>query len=528
MAMRKALLSVAVLLLIFSSGLASATYITLWQKHVGTTLTNGSSYTIDYSSNPFQLNDNLYIEATFDSNHGDGSHDSNAHMYIYLNSDTIDIYTSYLEYGDDYAVVVKFNGNQVYYSGDYYSGYQSYTRFSKIIAYMVNSTTMKLEIYDINGNLMDGTPVTLSLSSNTLDKITFTVSTYHTLKIDTVYIKRNSTLLTDLKAYDENTWADITNRIDFSESGNTIRIFDPSNYYIARSYYIGSPTALDAYLVKYTDGHWYTLHAIENASITILKQFDSVYKTVAYVKADATGTASVFLSDGVPYLFRVVDTNGTVSEFTRTTDPNYRDINLNPALLSPIELTTSKLADISYNVEPKTLYINQNNTITISLSSPNGYLQSAEAALKVNGKLVDNATLSGSPTGGTITFNYNANGLNLMDRVWLSLKITSTDNLTASTSVNFLLDYPNDNSNSSLKNTLETAPAILGLGTVGRLVLVTFIALFAIIALGAQSNGAILVLLAIYGLFTYLGWMDWRITFVAFIAGLGMILRREE
>lgn len=519
--MRKTIIiSVVMLLLIFTSGLASAGYITLFQKYVGIELTNSSSYEFNFA-NAYQLQDNLYIEATFDNNYA-SSDGQEAHMYIYLSSDTIDIYTRcYDYYSDDYYVIVKLNGQEVYDSYDYYSGYSTNTRFKKIVAYMANATTMKIEIYDYNENLMSGTPVEVSLSSSTLQQIKFTTTTSHVLKINSIYIKRNSTLLDTLNVYDEDSLSLIT-EFDFSESNDTITIY--ASGYAPRTYFVDS-SSLDAFLAQY--GRYYGITVANAGSgilVEALRDYGGSKKVVAQAKTDETGKTSMFLMDSKIYTFRVHYPDNATMEWTKVSDPTNPNIYLGSTITGGIQINEGQLPVlVRWYPSNSTIEYGDNMQVQVDIAVRDNNMQNATLTLyDKDGKQLIQEILQNSPSGGTIKAFIPSTTSNVIDASLVVVTTNQTYNFTKKFSIVMHREGLN------VESTMEQAKGAFGFNDLGALIAAILISLMIANAVGAGSGGAIFIMFAVFMFFAYEGWLDWRFAALGILAGVGIMIRRGE
>jgi hypothetical protein len=87
---------------------------------------------------------------------------------------------------------------------------------------------------------------------------------------------------------------------------------------------------------------------------------------------------------------------------------------------------------------------------------------------------------------------------------------------------------PLNESNVSLFHVAKEAPQELGIGQLGMVIILTFLSLALAVAAGAGEKGSVLIVIMVYIAATILGWINWIITMLTALAGMGVLLRRSE
>ena len=505
---------ISVAMLLFLAGLASASYITIYSKYYGTTVAAEDSLTIDFSSTPHQLNDNLYVETTFSASGSTQVYD----IYFDFGTDVIKIHVQKASSSSEDRTIRIFKNGVKIVDTDYLEQYPDSAR-----VFMINSTHATIQVLE-GSTIRAEANTTLS---GEFKQMRYEV-TYGSLKVKYVYIKRYSNLLTGLNVYDENTNSAISS-FDFSEGSDYVRVFDPSSYYIARTYYATGD--LNAYLVKYSEGHYYTIQTSANYANKILqalRNIDGAWTLVGETKLDSEGTSSMFLADGVTYKFRIVDGGSTLLEAEKTASPSELTIYL-ASELSSISTVVDPTNQFSWRIDPIDgfLYYNMTNNVTVKFSSEE--LTVSNITLTLSGAGVSKSiTQLFNSKSGEFTTNVTPSQNNAY--LYATIDVAFSDNSTSHYSKSFYVKSYYQDTNATLFGTIETVPQELGLSTLGMTIIAGIVALIA--ASGATrvagDRAGVFAAMITMLFFSYVKWLDRRIAMLSLLAGLGFMIRRGE
>ena len=533
--MKKSIVGIAVLLIILSLQQVSANYILLKQLVFDQTVSDGNSLAIDFSTMPWKAGEGfkIYIDGSGAFSSGMNSWYS---IVLKFDSDVITIKAEQLydSTNDKYTETTKVILNGVEHTIETSYPADPVAPFDVVVIEFLNSTTVKVTKYAKDflhsSILIDEADITLNLTSlpSQLTSIEVKTDSGSSYTLSKIQFYRYSAILSSLNVFDEETNAKVAH-FDFSETNDTVRVFDPTGEYIARSYLASPNASLDAYLLKYIDGHWYTLQAEPNSTIEVLRSYENVKKVVAVVTTDQDGQAGVFLADGVIYTFRVTGADGSVSEYNKIATPSSLTIVLSNGLSANTTYKTTSLAYVSYTFEPydRILYIGQNNTVEAKVSSSIGNIANATFNFYKNGILINSTSIKGSPTGGVMKLGVGGN-FSTLDYLTGVLTIYTTDNKSITVSQAYIPKAPLNASNTSLFHVAAEVPEKLGIGQLGIVIILTFIALALAVVVGAGERGSIIVVIMVYIAATVLGWINWIITMFTALAGIGVLLRRGE
>lgn len=515
-------LSVAVILigLLSIAGLVSADYIQIKQFYINDTFSNGRGLTLDFSDAPYQYRGSLYVYVDGDGSFTASDVDAHYSVIFTFDNDVIEV-RGYQTSSGDLNTKILLNGVVIDDGG---------MPFDKVWLEPVNNTAVRI-IAENTAYPLVTRNVTLNISSTTLMKIDIETTNYASLKVNNIYIKRWSDSLSSLSVLDENTGGGLSS-YDFTESSGYIKVFDLAGTYIGRTYYIsGTGNSLTAYLVKYYEGHWYTIFAgpnYINQTLQVLRSIDGSWVIIGETTFDTTGTASMFLADGATYLFRIIDkSNNVLFSAQRTTNPSEPTINLAGGLESVI-VTTDVTASLSWAIGPSDgfLYVNRSNTVSVQFQSETT-VTNVTLSLVGAGVSLSETRVFNSPGGA---FLVNVTPIEANSYVFATLEIKFSDGSVKTYHRSFFVRQYIEPSNQSLLNALKETPDELGLGTVGRAFVAMMISLAAVaVVAGAFGTGAgVVVGASVWIIFTWAGWIDWRITMISILAGVGMLIRRGE
>lgn len=522
------ILSVAVFFIIFSSSV-SADYIQLSTKYFNTQLASGDSLTysgLEYQGSlkiiiPITISDIWYNFETFTITLIGGGKDTKIKLVQKEASSSSGIF--YATYN---LTIENTTGATSTIASVTIGPYDSINDAKVVIEIILNSTVTWVGLYT-NGNLKGSNSINNDLTQ--INEIRVQLVAGDTITVESIGIEKYSDLLVALNVYDEISGATI-NYFDFAEDNTTneVRIIDPSNTYASRVFYVSTGSTLDAYLLKYGDGRYYTIQTdAVNGTVEALRLYNNLMKVVAMSKVDENGYASMFLGDAQIYTFRVIYTDGTVKEYTRITSPSNPVIGLSSSL-EPLTYTLTPFAGISYTFEPsdRILYINQTNTITAKVSSSSANIQNVTLEFYKNGVLLNSTNLTGSPSGGALTIRVGGN-FTTTDYLLAKLIVT-TDNQSIVIKQTFWAKYPINQTNGSVLRLIEEVPNDLGIGQLGRVIIVTTIALLIAFFAGAGERGTLIIVSLVYVFFTVVGWVHWLITLLTVLAAIGVMVRRGE
>jgi len=364
----------------------------------------------------------------------------------------------------------------------------------------------------------------ISLSPNHLEKIIIITTVDATTYVSNFKFGRYSDHISGLTVYDEETLEPILP--DFVELANGVRVLDPYGVYLSRDYYASG--YLYAYLPRRDKGHYYLARASSDYGgkfLLFYRNYGGNWILVGETLLDNNGEASIFLIDGVMYTFAISDGHNILLETSATADPNMPYIDL--LGLDKIIMIRDVSADFAWSVAPLDgfLYNGTTTNVTIRVSS-----ETTISSLEV--------TIAGAGVSYNATYYINSLSAVIPIQVTPSeaykyVHVHCVANLTDGTVKEFTRTFyvkPEYVDKGGLLQTLRDIDNELGLSPLARLIVATIVTLLAAGAASSYSGGKGSVVAAIFSwmFFTYLGWIDWRITLITGLAGVGMLVRRGE
>jgi len=516
-------LALLALAMFMTAGLVSADYIQLYHNAPKKSLTGGSTLTIDFTGSEFQQPGlKIYVDAT-----GYADDVSSTGTYCYyaefvFTHDSIKVKSCYDDLDNDYYIQVIKNGASLY--NNYQIG--SDRMYDSLLTVDKNGTATVV-VYGSGGAVLANVSTSVVGS---LTKINFYAGTKAHYTVKSVTIARWSDYLTSLAVLDENTNSGLS-RFDFADTNRGVRVYDPTNTYVAREYYLSPGSSLTAYLVNYYQGHWYTITAgglYANRTLKVLRNLGGSWVTVADATLDGEGVTSVFLSDGALYKFQILDDNSNVLlEAEKTASPSDPTITLAGSLES-VNMAVDPTKQLSWLILPADgfLYYNMTNNITVKFVSLGQTVDKVD--LQVTGAVTANATQQFNSTSGEFSISVFPTQTN--SYAYARITVTFSDGSTASYTRSFYVKDYNVDTNMTMLGSLKQAPQDLGLSQTGMVFVAAIITLLAAASVASIAGGRAAVPAAamVWIIFAWAGWVDWRIVMISLLAGVGLLIRRGE
>ncbi|MFA4641549.1 hypothetical protein [Pyrococcus kukulkanii] len=513
---RSRILLLALVLVLSKIAWVSADYIQLYTLNINREFTD-TVYQVSFENLPFQFREGLRVIIDVSGIEGGSTY---GYIRVNLDSDVIEV-RAYPDPDDtdNHGWVVQ----KLYVNGNLVATYDCncVAPPDRVVIEVVNSTAVNVRTYNyILGSYNLDINKNVSVSSSSLSSIEFYDPGTYTVK--SVAISRFSSVLDSLTVVDENTNARLE-YFDFVEDNDSITVFDPSGTYVKRTYFVQGGS-LTAYLVKYLEGRWYTVQTpYPNATVQVLRNIGGNYVLVGEARTDDRGTTSIFLSDGVPYKFRVIS-GSSVLEAIQTTNPSNPVITLG-STLSPITVVLDQKSKLMWSIRPidGVLYANKTNNITVSFLSS---VTVSNVSVYMYGAVSLNFTEQVNTTSGEITFNVTPS----QENTFAYLRVTFETPNGSVTGMKSFYIKPYSNTSQGLLEYAREVPDELGLSIVQRTLIATVIVLLLAATASTYTGATGGVLVAIIGwiMFTIAGWIDWRLTLITALAGLGFIVRRGE
>jgi hypothetical protein len=282
-----------------------------------------------------------------------------------------------------------------------------------------------------------------------------------------------------------------------------------------------STQTLDAYLTPsayttiFTIRDSQTLTTLEGVSFTIERLNNATYIIVESKSSDISGAVQFGYLPGIEYRFTLTKSGYAGKVFS-----------LNPVLFASYNIYLDRVSSLNNTLNyglisivyyPKTFYNDQINSLTFTISSPEGVLTNYGVNIKAPGG--SNSSQGHNAIGETFTLYFNITGATLFDRVNISYNYTSTVGGTKA----YYLEYEiigtgigGNNTISGIKN------KEYGLGAFEKVLLATlaliFVAGFAYMLSGMA--GAIVSGLLVMGVSVYLGFLPLWSVVISFITGI--------
>ncbi len=388
-----------------------------------------------------------------------------------------------------------------------------------------NGVTTKFD--DIEDNVVKASgalSLTNSFSPSQLQKIEIKVEKGAEFNLNSISIGRFSQYISALSAVDENTLSPL--HPDFVDISNGVKVMSATGGYAARDYYISSG-ALTAYLPPLQSGQYYTIDTsaqYANDTLSIYREEGGAWILVGQTKLDGSGQGSAFLENGVLYKF-IINENGQFFEKTATTNPSIPIITL--VGFDRINMANDVSSQFFWSITPWDgfLYYNVTNNITVRFSSE---VSVKNITIDVNGAgMAVHVVKSLNATSGQFTVHVKPSQANTYAYATLTVHLSTGQTLRYTKS--FYVKRKEINEGGILTS-LRDATTTLGIGKVGLMVIAAIMSLVAAIALTnyAGDRAGVVGAIFVWMFFTYVKWIDWRITLIASLAGVGLLVRRGE
>ena len=526
---KRPVLVAVVALVLMGAGMVSANFVFLYKNTINAQATSTSSVAVNINV-PYTL-PGLNITITGSAPSGGLSVGDSYTVTVKMDKDTFSFKVDKVattnrtwEILHNGAVIASLSSSAL--SAEY---------LTDVHVYIVNSTTVQLEMDNSQfANPPTYPLITLSatatINSTSLTEIDASAGGNATYTINTIEFYRYSKYLTSLTVKDENTNIALT-EYDFSESGDQITVKDLSGTHIARTYY-NVTGALTAYLVAATDGHWYSIFAgpqYTGQELQVLRNFNGVWVLVGESFFDSTGSTAMFLADGQEYMFRVLNSQKQiVLSQTAVVSPSNPTINLASGFEST-SVTIDPTLKFAWVISPSDgyLYANKTNTVTVVFSSTGATVQNMTLILQGAGQNIKKEVDFNSPAGA---FSVNITPTEVNTYVYATLEVAFSNGEKKNFLRSFFVTNYVNATQGSLLYAVKEVPKQAGLGTVGSTFVATIIVLLtaAGVARFAGSGAGLVVGAMAWIFFTYAGWVDWRITLISVLAGVGLMIRRGE
>lgn len=292
---------------------------------------------------------------------------------------------------------------------------------------------------------------------------------------------------------------------------------------------------LVGYLLEKGDGIYITTEIrkpnndrLQGALVNIQRSYGASYKTVSQAKTKSDGTASFYLSPDTSY--RAVASHPSYESFTGTFSPvNYQYDPLIIQLGQSNNFTESTIWDeVEYKLEPEKKALNLTGQYSFNwtvLDSKGGLSEFGIRIKNSSGGVLKSKSVSGSPSGGSLSLEFNASKKNL----------SSSEELTANgyfvkdqKEFNFERNYNLIKRVEAGIYSIKTIMTEFKAGTSSNTQ--SFLALLFTLAIGSglksqfNRKGGGLVTLLILGFFTAEGWFNgffWILTALSLIGIYG-------
>lgn len=302
----------------------------------------------------------------------------------------------------------------------------------------------------------------------------------------------------------------------------TITVVDVDGNYTQRKYYRTlteeSEITLKAYLLKTSEGMIVRFHIrdtselpISNATFTGEKSINSTWTTIEQAKSDDSGVASVFLDPLATYRINIEYPG--FDTFTSTIQPTSQDyrVYLERAIAVTIE---TLFEDVTYYILPYSMNATLQN-VTFVVNCTSGELEWYGLNITHNDtSILFYQKVTGQPYGGEIQTQINLTNDTGQIFVRAFVKKENYSEYYINRTYFIWTVVPGSLSAWTLiQSLIPSSPFIAG----GLTTIVTGLASLIIAAIGAsfvaKRNlvGAGIAALAILGIFTFMGWFDWRI-----------------
>jgi hypothetical protein len=420
---------------------------------------------------------------------------------------------------------------------------------------ITNELTGTIETYNTTTNI---TTINIIKGNNytlKVDKIGYAIMNYTGLSFTQTFNNYTFYLYTDnsvlINIYDESTLTIInTSLVSITFSNNiTSLVYTTTNgtYYKAgltdglwevkfystnysyRTYFITvnnrSFQNLNAYLVPsaftsvFTIRNSLTLETLEGVSFTVERLSNSSYVIVESKFSDIGGNVQIGFLPGIEYRFILSKTGYTSKTF-----------NLNPIIFNAYNVYLDKISSLNNTLDyggvsvifyPKTFYNNRANTLTFTITSPEGVLTNYNIGIQAPGG--SNSTSGSNAIGETFTINFNISNATLFDRVNITYNYTSTTGGLKIYRIQYEIIGAGNVGNYTIANLKNRE---YGLGTFEKVLLVmvgmVIIVGFAFMLTG--TAGALVIGLICLNVSVYLGFLPYWSVIIPDILGIIIII----